>query len=83
MEDSVYLVPQGEMGVCSIILVNVPGLFSTNTSNKNCSINLYAHTTQLSAQIAEWYVHKDLCNKTVIPGFMWHLSAQSPLVENS
>ena len=31
-----------------------------------CSINLYAHTTQLSAQIVpEWYVHKDLCNKTV------------------
>ena len=28
-----------------------------------CCINLYGHTTPLSAQIAEWYhVHKDLCN---------------------
>ena len=27
----------------------------------SCCINLYAHTTPLSAQIAEWYVHKDLC----------------------
>ena len=27
-----------------------------------CCIDLYAHATMLSAQIAEWYVHKDLCN---------------------
>ena len=27
-----------------------------------CSINLYAHATQLSAQIAEWHVLKDLCD---------------------
>ena len=27
-----------------------------------CCINFYAHATPLSAQIAEWYVHKDLCN---------------------
>ena len=26
-------------------------------------INLYAHTAPLSAQIEEWYVHKDLCTK--------------------
>ena len=25
-----------------------------------CRMNLYAHTTPLSAQIAEWYVHNDL-----------------------
>ena len=31
-------------------------------------VNLYAQITQLSVQIAEWYVHKDLCNKTV----RWH-----------
>ena len=32
-----------------------------------CRINLYAHNTPLSAQIAEWYhdVHKNLCIKTV------------------
>ena len=30
-----------------------------------CCINLYALTTPLSAQIAEWLVHKGLCNKTV------------------
>ena len=30
-----------------------------------CCINLYAHTTPLCAQIAEWHVRKDLCNKTV------------------
>ena len=33
-----------------------------------CCINLYANITLLSAlipaQIAEWYVHKDLCNQT-------------------
>ena len=29
-----------------------------------CRINLYAHATPLSAQIAEWHVHKDLCNMT-------------------
>ena len=28
-------------------------------------INLYAHATPLSAQIADRHVHKDLCNKTV------------------
>ena len=33
----------------------------------------YAHTILLSAQIAEWYVHKDLCNKTLIRGFVRHL----------
>ena len=31
----------------------------------------------------EWHVHKDLCDKTVIPGFVRHLQAHSPLVENS
>ena len=31
----------------------------------HCCINLYVHTTPLSAQIAEWYVHKELCSKTV------------------
>ena len=36
-------------------------------------INHYAHTTPLSAQIAEWYVHKDSCDKTVIPDIVWHL----------
>ena len=36
-----------------------------------------------SAQIAEWCLHKDLCNKTVIPGFALRLSALTPLVENS
>ena len=42
----------------------------------------YAHTTPLSAQIAKRYMHKDLCIKTVIPGFVRHLSAQSRLAEN-
>ena len=27
-----------------------------------CCINLYARATPLSAQIAEWHMHKDLCN---------------------
>ena len=30
-----------------------------------CCINLYAHATPLSVQIAEWHVHKDLCNREV------------------
>ena len=28
-------------------------------------INLYSHTTPVSAQVEEWYLHKDLFNKTV------------------
>ena len=28
-----------------------------------CCINRDAHTTQLSVQIAEWHVHKDLCKQ--------------------
>ena len=34
-------------------------------------------------QVAEWYAQKDLCNKIVIPLFVLHLKAESPLVENS
>ena len=29
------------------------------------------------------HVHKDLCNKTIIPGFVRHLQAHFPFVENS
>ena len=32
---------------------------------RRCRVNLYAHATRLSAQIAEWHPHKDLCDKTV------------------
>ena len=45
-------------------------------ANGHCCINLYAHTTLLSAQIAEWHaqiaewhVHKDLCNSHKERGF--------------
>ena len=39
----------------------------------HCCINLYAHTTPPSAQIAEWYVHKELCSsktrrRRMVPG---------------
>ena len=37
------------------------------------------HTTPLSVQIAEWYVHKDLCNKTVIPGSCGTFQPNLPL----
>ena len=35
------------------------------------------------ACMPEWHVHKDVCNNTALPGFVRHLEAQSPLVENA
>ena len=36
-------------------------------------INIMHFTTLLFVQIAEWHVHKDLCNKTEGPWFDSHL----------
>ena len=30
-------------------------------TSRSCCTNLYAHITKVSAQIAEWHVHKDIC----------------------
>ena len=46
------------------------------TSLSYC-INFYAQTTHLSSQTAERYVLEDLCNKTVVPGFVQHLLGQA------
>ncbi len=36
------------------------------------------HSAICAAQIAEWHVHKDLCNKTAIPGFSVTFQALTP-----
>ena len=64
--------PQGSGGAVAKIFVHMPLPYL------RCCKNLYAHTTPahatpLSAQIAEWHVHEDFYNKTVIAGFVGHL----------
>ena len=55
---------------CTIAVICAKRLLCTyqlDCVHKDCCINLYAHTTPLSEQKTEWYVHKDFCNKTVFP----------------
>ena len=62
---SIFYSSLSQAKACLVGIIDQSCLPNVEWRPHSCCINLYAHATQLSAQIAEWHLHKNVCNTPV------------------